>query len=783
MRKLTPLILIIVLVVAACSSSGGTFSATDDAPGADGGDDDSGSLDDGSGGAGTAGTTGVGPLTAAAFTFAAGLQPFDECEAFLSHIRGEAAERVGPYGLDGYGGYVGGPVPLIEGGFEGDVVFEEEAPAAEFDSAAEPTFDGGGDDAGGVAGTDFSETNVQVEGVDEPDIVKTDGERIVTVLNNTLQIVDVRGDDPVAAGRVFLDSGWNQEMILAGDRALVIGAGDGYVLAEQVAGETSIAPDILPYFETTVVQLVDLSDNEPRVLSTMQVEGRYVAAREVDGRTRIVVTSPPAQLQFVYPQGPGAEDIAAEANRRIVQESTLDDWLTSYSLTDASGTTSTGHLVECDRIHKPAEFAGFDQLAVLTVDIDGDLRPSDATSVIASGEIVYANATSLYVGTTVYAQPEWFAGEDELRDFEEKYSTSLHRFDISGEQADYVASGSVRGHMLNQFSMDELDERLRVATTDGTPWGFTESSESFVTVFETEGDELVEVGQVGNLGRGERIFAVRFVGELAYVVTFRQVDPFYVVDLSAPDDPSVVGELKIPGFSSYLHPIGDGLILGVGQDADPDGFTQGSKVSLFDVNDPSDPREIAVWTVPGSSSDVEWDHRAFLWWDRDNLAVLPVNVWQEDFAGAIVLEVDDREITEVGRIDHSDPDVSFGVTGCRTLDPSELGQWGEDLRFELEDGGAVAIVCGPNDEPTISGYYCDEPIPAGEAASWYGYSDFALEAADSDTFSLCWREYYGSGDPIMRTLIVDDELWSLSWRFLQANSLDDLGRTAQFQIG
>ncbi len=776
MRKITPLILIIVLVAAACSSSGGTFSATSETPDAGGGDDEP--IDSGSGGTGSGGTAGIGAVTASAFTFAASLEPFDECEAFLSHIRGEAAERVGPYGLEGYGGFIGGPVPLAEGGFEGDVVFEEEAPASELDTAAEPAFD----DAGGVAGSDFSETNVQVEGVDEPDIVKTDGERIVTVLNNTLQVVDVRGGDANAAGRVFLDSGWNQEMILAGDRALVIGAGDGYVLAEQLAGEATIAPDYLPYYETTVVQLVDLSDNEPRVLSTLQLEGRYVAAREVDGLTRIVVTSPPAQLQFVYPQGPGAEDVAAEANRRIVQESTLEDWLTSYSLTDADGATSTGQLVECDRIHRPAEFAGFDQLAVLTIDVDADLRPVDATSVIASGETVYANATSLYVGTTVYAQPEWFE-EDDLREFEEKFSTSLHRFDIAGEKADYVASGSVRGHMLSQFSMDELDGRLRVATTDGTPWGFADSSESYVTVFETEGDELVQVGQVGNLGRGERIFAVRFAGELAYVVTFRQVDPFYVVDLSAPDDPSVVGELKIPGFSSYLHPIGDGMILGVGQDADPDGFTRGSKVSLFDVNDPTDPREIAVWTVPGSSSDVEWDHRAFLWWDRDALAVLPVNVWQENFAGAIVLEVADGEITEVGRIDHSSSDVSFGVTDCRRVDPGELGQWGEDLRFELEEGGALAIVCGPNDEPAVSGYYCDEPIPAGEAASFYGYRDFALEAADSDTFSLCWREYYGGADPILRTLVVDDQLWSLSWRFLQANSLDDLTRTEQFPLG
>ena len=184
-------------------------------------------------------------------------------------------------------------------------------------------------------------------------------------------------------------------------------------------------------------------------------------------------------------------------------------------------------------------------------------------------------------------------------------------------------------------------------------------------VLEQDGAELVEVGRVDGLGRGEQIFAVRFLDDAAYVVTFRQVDPLYTIDLADPTNPRAVGELKIPGFSSYLHPVGDGLLLGIGQDATAEGFTQGTQVSLFDVSDLASPQRLAQWTMPtddngASNSEVEYDHRAFLYWPATGTAVLPINRWswdeetqtEDNFFGAVVIKVAEDGITEVGRITH-----------------------------------------------------------------------------------------------------------------------------------
>ena len=158
------------------------------------------------------------------------------------------------------------------------------------------------------------------------------------------------------------------------------------------------------------------------------------------------------------------------------------------------------------------------------------------------------------------------------------------------------------------------------------------------------------------------------------MVTFRRIDPFYTIDLSDPTDPVIRGELKIPGFSSYLHPIGDGLVLGVGSDADQEGRVTGSKVSLFDVSDLDNPVEAAVWTAPSSWNDIGWDHRAFLWWAPSSLAVIPVSVYNDSgsWSGAVALRVTDGAITEVGRIDHEDEDAQKGQTECRRLTQDDL---------------------------------------------------------------------------------------------------------------
>jgi uncharacterized secreted protein with C-terminal beta-propeller domain len=245
----------------------------------------------------------------------------------------------------------------------------------------------------------------------------------------------------------------------------------------------------------------------------------------------------------------------------------------------------------------------------------------------------------------------------------------------------------VPGYLLNQFALSEHDGVLRVASTETPLWwqgAVASESESFVTALDERGGALVQIGKVGGLGRGERIFAVRFIGPAAYVVTFRQVDPLYVVDLERPAQPRVAGELKIRGYSAYLHPLGDGLLLGVGQDATERGAQLGTQLSLFDVSDPSNPVRLHQAVVAGSSSSVEFDHHAFLWWAPRDLAVLPVSVYTNDddfFGGAIGFHVRRAGgIVEAGRASHPGAPVlrSFVVQG-KLFTLSDAGLEADDL--------------------------------------------------------------------------------------------------------
>jgi hypothetical protein len=231
-------------------------------------------------------------------------------------------------------------------------------------------------------------------------------------------------------------------------------------------------------------------------------------------------------------------------------------------------------------------------------------------------------------------------------------TTEVHRFDLDGMNVDYTASGSVPGSLLNQWALSEHDGDLRIATTEEEVSG--QASHSAVRVLRQRDGELREIGHVGDLGRGERIYAVRYAGDIGFVVTFRQVDPLYVVDLSDPTDPQVLGELKIPGYSAYLHPIGDDRLLGVGQSADQDGRTTGVQVSLFDVADRTSPRRIDQLRLgPDTMTSVEFDHRAFLYWPDEQLAVLPVDAWSQGKTGATVLTVDpEGGVAERGMVQH-----------------------------------------------------------------------------------------------------------------------------------
>ena len=580
------------------------------------------------------------------------LSSFDECDEMLGYMRGEALKRVGPYGLEG-DSIVRPFFDRDEGMVADDLPGSEGVPTPPSidlgDAASGPPQEGRTESSTSALnqGVDFSGTNVQVEGVDEADIVKTDGRRIIGLDSDgpgyrfVGSLIWIADTIPSLLGSILLPDGYYSELYLAGDRVFAIGRST--VGIDLLSGSGSSG---LPV-SAVVITEVDISDSRnPQVVRHLRVEGSYVSSRAADGYARVIISSPHS-LEFVQPlygSGSASSEASAERfNRLILQESTPEQWLPNYNLHSADGQSiSRGQLIDCDKVFAPSVFSGFNQVSVLSFATGESLQLHDAASTLADGETVYASPGNLYVSRVVHG---YDPGSDRR-----KAETVIHKFSLdSSGSADYEASGTAIGSPVNQYAFHEYDGRLFVATTSGRT-----DSESFVTVLEDDGRALKQVGQVGNLGRNEDIYAVRYIADKAYVVTFRQTDPLYVIDLSDPTNPTTEGELKITGYSAYLHPVGEDLLLGVGREATDTGFVTGAKVSLFDVSDPSDPRTLDSLVLEGGSSEVESDARAFLWWEPEQLAVVPINDWRN--YGALALRVnadaDSPEIEQVARITH-----------------------------------------------------------------------------------------------------------------------------------
>jgi uncharacterized secreted protein with C-terminal beta-propeller domain len=565
---------------------------------------------------------------------------FDACDSFLDYVKTNAIEQVGPYGLGNPNGWWDSPA----------FAFEEGAERSSETTAA----------ADSGAGS-FSGTNVQVLGVDEPDMVKTDGERIVLLSEGMLIVADVTGDEPVISGRLHLGSRSVQSLFLSGNRVLLFGS--VWTTFHPLA--SSDTAGIAPEFQSPSMELVEVDiSGEPEIVRSITIDGQFISGRMVGDTIRLVSSSSPVGLEWSFPEGTGlrAELQAIERNKEIIRQSTHDNWIPYYIVSDANGRRiDQGTLFDCSRASHPEEFAGLNMLSVVTIDLSQGLDVLDATGVLANGNTVYASAQNLYVATQNW--DTWLWGREGISEDEpDEVTTDIHKFDISDPSiTTYLATGTVNGYLLNQFAMDEHNGDLRVASTTSPAWWGSEfDSESLVTVLgDDAAGRLTEIGSVDGLGATEQIYSVRFMGDTAYVVTFRQTDPLYTVDLSDPTNPKVVGELKILGYSAYLHPVGEGLLLGIGQDATDTGQVKGTQVSLFDVSDPANPTRIDQITMSeGSNSQVEYDHHAFLYWEPTGLAMVPIQQWfwdenkEEAFFGAVGFNVGDSDLTEIRRFAH-----------------------------------------------------------------------------------------------------------------------------------
>jgi uncharacterized secreted protein with C-terminal beta-propeller domain len=487
--------------------------------------------------------------------------------------------------------------------------------------------------AGGGSTPEFSGTNVQEIGVDEPDIVKTDGRRIFAVTDRTLRVVDPASG--LLAGTLALD-GFGHRLLLRGDRVLVVASkGATY---DTSAVSRPVAPEFAPVSSATIVTELDVSAATPKVMRTMEVPGRFVDARQNGGTARLVIDSEPEPF-IATPTDTVSEQVREAGTRDFLQRTVLRSKL--------SGKTYRRALAPCKAITHPAQFSGTGVLAILTVDLDRGMYSLDRDGVMAGAQVVYGSDKNLYVASRRYVRALELG-----QDVPEGVRTEIHRFDISNpERTVYRSTGTVPGFILNNYALSEFDGHLRVASTEEPQWfpgGGGTQSQSMVTVLKEDGARLVRVGSVSGLGQGERIYAVRFMGDKGYVVTFRQIDPLYTLDLSQHDAPKVVGELKIPGYSAYLHPVGPDRLLGVGREG------INVQASLFDVSNMAAPTRLAQLDFGAGATPVESEPHAFLYWGPANLAVMPLSNYDPEFEGAVGVRIGATTLSQVGTIAHRD---------------------------------------------------------------------------------------------------------------------------------
>ncbi len=492
----------------------------------------------------------------------------------------------------------------------------------------------------GGGSQDFSKTNVQVEGIDEADIVKTDGNYIYTVTKNFITISKaVPANEAKIASKIELKNAMPQEIFIDGNNLMVFGR-RSYPYEEVTPSKekTSLVPlfreispdDVYPsprYTNVAFVQIYNISDREnPELKRNIEFDGSYLTSRKIGTDVYFVLNNSP---RFYYMQGDRKE---------TVDRCKLD--VPSYREgTDLRPSSPMDPLVRCVNINYIEPIQSAQYASVIGISIDDYFKDISKKVILGAGEDVYASENSIYLAKTDYNYD--YATMDKSvssglipRRKDSQETTGLFKFKIGDGKVNFEESGSVPGHILNQFSMDEFDGHFRIATTVGHVSRDNEpSSSNNIYILDSN---MNKTGSIEDIAPGEQIYSARFMGKKGYLVTFKKVDPFFTLDLSDPKDPKLVGKLKIPGYSDYLHPYDENHIIGIGKNTVESSeslrgtanfaWYQGLKMAMFDVTDMENPKEMFKVEIGdrGTDSPILSDHKALLFSKEKNLLVIPV---------------------------------------------------------------------------------------------------------------------------------------------------------------
>ena len=597
------------------------------------------------------------------------------------------------------------------------------------DSSSPPSTSGAGDREG-----QYSETNNQEEGVDEADFLKTDGYHIYMINNGQLVILGVPEFGNITLESNMTLEGSPMQMLVSGDQLVIISSVSYWDLEiddpVRIAMMVDNSEDEREYsyyrysnkVKYSVLNITNRSD--PQIDRELYLDGSYQTSRLVDGTLR-AVTHSYAQLQGLqtYPDlpesyweidydDPERQDIWNESvdeavayNIGVISALTLADFSPRMHERMADGTVAELSTVSatCEEFSAAADSVGRGFTTIMTIELFGDIIEYELDHVSSSWVEVYASQDMLILAEP--ANDWWWYWRNDA--FEE--ATNIHAFDISdGGLTTYIGSGRVTGTVNDQFSLSEYNGTIRVATTqdvwgrwwleDGDNWTGPTNDVYVLAPAECmipEGcddqtPELMQIGHVGGIAEGETIWSCRFIGEKGYLVTFRNMDPLWTIDLSNPTNPQVIGELEVPGVSTYIHPLSDDHLLTIGIAGGEDGLGLdwgNTQISLFDVSNFADPTLASAlqlapvdrnsqdwWSWAWSYSEATYEHKAFTYWAPAELLAIPLSTYRytydevtidgrkysysgyEYVSQLVLVKVDPENNTLIkyGTIDHSD---------------------------------------------------------------------------------------------------------------------------------
>ncbi len=483
----------------------------------------------------------------------------------------------------------------------------------------------------------YSQTNLQEAGVDESDQVKTDGNYLYVAGQQQVNIVravpshemtvvssvDVRG---------VIDSLYLYDSILVVLYSPTGKEGTAWGGTNLVGAAEIGMPYWIPVRAQTGILFVDVADpNTPETIREIVVDGARVSTRLTGGHLYVVQQFLPDLPPLLLRNNGGPAELGAliAENRRRLQPVTVDELLPSYQFLDEQGQPGQKQqLVEARDFYRPWRPGGGSIATLLRLNLNDLSQPVQSMGIVADAHLIYASTRAIYLTAT-----RWTCDSRGFEHGGNPFQTVIHKLDITGDTIRCLKSKEVKGKVLNQFSLSEFNDVLRIATTTGDIWGGASSNNLFC--LKAEGDALEVIGRLEGLAPGERIYSARFVGTRGYLVTFVKVDPLFTLDLSDPRAPKMIGELKVPGYSDYIHPLGENHLLTIGKHTEEQGgiaWYQGVQLSIFDVSVFDKPVLLHKELIGdrGTESEALHNHKAFTYWAANNLLAFPVDLREHE---------------------------------------------------------------------------------------------------------------------------------------------------------